>query len=61
MAVGDVGLRCWGLKARARARGEMGERGASALRSWKRDGFEGERDSERRSCWRWEKWLPSRR
>jgi hypothetical protein len=45
---------CWlfsllalGLKARERASGETGE---SDLRSWKREGFDGERERERRSC-----------
>lgn len=50
-----------GLKACARARGEMGERGESELRRVKRLGLDGERERERRSCWRWLKWEPSRR
>lgn len=34
------------------AKGEMGDPGASLpMRRWKRDGFDGERESERRSCW----------
>lgn len=62
VAVGLVGL--WaplGEKARAIASGEMGERGVSELRSWKRDCLEGERERERRSSWRWEKWVLSSR
>jgi hypothetical protein len=55
VAVGLVGLRGLGLNARASPRGESGERGVSVLRSWKREGLEGERESERRSCCRWEK------
>jgi hypothetical protein len=51
-AVGLVGFTALGLNARARPRGESGERGESVVRSWKRDGLEGERESERRSCWR---------
>ena len=55
VAVGEsevVSFTGFGLKARASARGEMGEPGELLLpvRSWKREGFEGERDSERRSC-----------
>jgi hypothetical protein len=53
VAMGLVGL--WaalGEKARAIASGEMGERGVSELRSWKRDCLEGERERERRSSWR---------
>lgn len=52
VVTGLVGLCAFGLKARARARGEIGDLGESELRSWKREGLEGERDSERRSCWR---------
>lgn len=59
--MGLVGLCALGLKARASARGEMGERGESDLCSWKREGFEGERERERRSCCRWAKCWPSRR
>lgn len=43
------------------ASGEMGERGVSELRSWKRDCLEGERERERRSSCRCEKWAPSSR
>lgn len=61
-AMGLVGPCCLlGLKARVRASGEMGERGESELRIWKREGLEGERERERRSCCRCEKWVPSRR
>lgn len=59
--IGLVGLCALGLNARARASGEIGERGESDLCSWKREGFEGDRDRERRSCCRWAKWVPSRR
>jgi hypothetical protein len=52
IAVGLVGLCGLGLKARASPSGERGERGESVVRSWKREGLEGERESERRSCWR---------
>lgn len=60
-ARGLVTLSALGENARAMARGEMGERGVSELRSWKRDCFDGERERERRSSWRWEKWVLSRR
>jgi hypothetical protein len=62
-AMGLGGFCTLGLKARARARGESGEPGVSGLlvRSWKREGLEGERDSERRSCWIEEKCAPSMR
>lgn len=44
-----------GLKARDKAKGEMGEAGVSVaervLRRWNRDGFDGERESERLICW----------
>lgn len=55
--VGLVGLCGLGLMyARAIPSGDSGERGESALRNWKRDCcFDGERDSERRICWRCEK------
>lgn len=59
--IGLVGLCALGLKARASASGEMGERGESDLCSWKREGLEGERERERRSCCRCAKWVPSRR
>jgi hypothetical protein len=50
--MGLVCLRALGLKARDVAKGEMGDPGASLpMRRWKRDGFDGERESERRSCW----------
>jgi hypothetical protein len=52
VAVGLVGLCALGLNARARPSGDSGERGVSVLRSWKREGLEGERESERRSCCR---------
>jgi hypothetical protein len=53
VAVGLVGLYTFGgLNARVRASGDRGERGESVVRSWKREGLEGERESERRSCWR---------
>jgi plasmid stability protein len=43
-----MGLGALGLKARASPRGESGE---SEVRSWKREGLEGERERERRrSC-----------
>jgi hypothetical protein len=43
----------FGLKARESARGEIGVPDESAQREeWNRDGFEGERDRERRICWR---------
>lgn len=61
LAMGLVTLFALGENARAMARGEMGERGVSELRSWKRDCLEGERDRERRSSWRWEKWVLSSR
>lgn len=62
-AMGLVGLCALGLKARLSASGESGELGESVfvVRRWKREGFEGERDRERRSCWREEKWAPSMR
>lgn len=44
-----TGLVSLGLKARARARGEMGDRDESDRRRWKRVGLEGERDRVRRS------------
>lgn len=58
VATGLVGLGTLGLNARASPSGDSGERGVSVLRSRKREGldFEGERDSERRSCCSWEKW-----
>ena len=58
---GLVGLCAFGLKARASASGEMGERGESDLCNWNREGLEGERERDRRSCWRCAKWVPSRR
>lgn len=63
VATGLVGLGTFGLKARARASGDRGERGVSVLRSWKREGLdlEGERERERRSCCRCEKCVLSRR
>ena len=60
-AMGLAGLCVFGVKARDRASGEMGERGESAWRMVKREGLEGERDRERRSCCIDEKWVPSRR
>jgi hypothetical protein len=60
-AMGLVTLSALGENARAMARGEMGERGESELRSWKRDCLDGERERERRSSWRWEKWVLSSR
>ena len=61
-AMGLVGLlEAFGENARVMASGEMGERGGSELRSGKRDCLEGERERERRSSWRWEKWVLSRR
>jgi hypothetical protein len=52
VAIGLVGLCDLGVKARAIASGEMGERGESELRSWKRDCLDGERERERRSSCR---------
>ena len=62
-AMGLGGFCTFGLKARASASGESGEPGVSVLlvRSWKREGLEGERDKERRSCWIEEKCAPSMR
>jgi hypothetical protein len=51
VAMGLVTFCALGLKARAMASGDMGERGESELRSWKRDCLDGERESERRSSW----------
>jgi hypothetical protein len=50
--MGLVCLNVFGLKARDVASGEIGEPGASGLpmRRWKREGLEGDRERERRSC-----------
>lgn len=50
--MGLAGFEVLGLKARDKARGEMGEPGESEDLecSWKRDGFDGERERERRIC-----------
>lgn len=59
--VGLAGFGALGVSARAIPKGERGERGVSEARSWKREGFEGERESERRMFCREEKWVPSSR